>query len=79
MPLSDAALAVALAITIALGAVGLAILAAQPQGSAGHSGPDASCVEWSDGCTVCLRAPAGLACSTPGIACVPGARRCLKR
>lgn len=27
-----------------------------------------ACLEWTDGCMVCLR---GKACSTPGIACTP--------
>jgi hypothetical protein len=42
-----------------------------------QSGPPA-CSEWTDGCIVCARRPEGLACSTPGIACVRGAPRCLK-
>ncbi len=35
----------------------------------------AACVEWSDGCTVCKRTMA-VSCSTPGIACQPGAIVC---
>ncbi|HLH51204.1 MAG TPA: hypothetical protein VKV96_17835 [Roseiarcus sp.] len=29
------------------------------------------CVEWSDGCAICLRDGAAARCSTPGIACQP--------
>ena len=40
-------------------------------------GKDADCVEWTDGCIVCRKSPEGaIACSTPGIACVPEAPRC---
>jgi hypothetical protein len=38
-----------------------------------------TCAEWSDGCIVCQRTDAGLACSMPGIACVPRERQCLRR
>jgi hypothetical protein len=38
-----------------------------------------TCAEWTDGCIVCQRTDEGLACSTPGIACVPGERQCLRR
>lgn len=37
-----------------------------------------TCSEWTDGCVVCARTSQGLACSTPGIACVRQAPRCLK-
>ncbi|MFD0464343.1 hypothetical protein ACFQY9_23455 [Microvirga aerilata] len=40
--------------------------------------PGPSCAEWTNGCVVCRRTPEGLACSTPGIACTPGAPRCLR-
>ncbi|NEU13578.1 hypothetical protein G3T14_15775 [Methylobacterium sp. BTF04] len=40
---------------------------------------DAACAEWSDGCRVCQRSDAGVACSLPGIACVPAAPRCARR
>ncbi|GJD36128.1 hypothetical protein [Methylobacterium aerolatum] len=39
---------------------------------------DPSCLEWSDGCSVCQRLPEGQACSLPGIACEPGPQRCLR-
>jgi hypothetical protein len=38
-----------------------------------------TCAEWSDGCIVCQRTPAGTVCSTPGIACVRAEARCLRR
>jgi hypothetical protein len=42
--------------------------------------PDAACLEWTDGCRTCQRAPAGeAACSNVGIACVPQALRCSRR
>jgi hypothetical protein len=35
------------------------------------------CIEWSDGCAVCARGSDGVAhCSTPGVACQPGAVIC---
>jgi hypothetical protein len=38
---------------------------------------NAQCVEWSDGCAVCLRDEKDAAhCSTPGIACQPAAIAC---
>ncbi|MDP4005157.1 hypothetical protein [Methylobacterium sp. NEAU K] len=40
---------------------------------------DPACLEWSDGCSVCQRLADGPACSLPGIACQPGALRCLRR
>ncbi|WP_245259396.1 hypothetical protein [Methylobacterium sp. 77] len=51
--------------------------------SHGRSGPsssadDATCAEWSDGCTICQRHAEGLACSLPGIACVPQEQHCLR-
>lgn len=35
----------------------------------GAANPD--CAEWTDLCTVCARVPEGIACSTPGVACLP--------
>ena len=36
-----------------------------------------TCGEWSNGCQVCTRPAAGeMQCSTPGIACTPGAPVC---
>lgn len=29
------------------------------------------CAEWTDLCTICARVPDGIACSTPGVACLP--------
>jgi hypothetical protein len=39
---------------------------------------DPGCLEWTDGCRVCQRLAEGPACSLPGIACEPGAPRCLR-
>jgi hypothetical protein len=39
---------------------------------AGHP----ECQEWTDGCMVCKRVADKLACSTPGIACLPVATIC---
>ena len=37
----------------------------------------AACMEWSDGCSLCIRLAAGEGkCSTPGIACQPGPVTC---
>ena len=41
---------------------------------------DATCREWSDGCQICLRQDDGaMACSTPGIACLPKPTVCTAR
>lgn len=34
------------------------------------------CLEWSNGCQICARGERETACSTPGIACVPGVIVC---
>ena len=42
--------------------------------------PDATCMEWTDGCRTCQKPPAGEAiCSNVGIACVSQALRCTRR
>ena len=42
--------------------------------------PNPACLEWTDGCRVCQRAPNGEAsCSNVGIACVPKAEECTRR
>jgi len=53
---------------------------AAPSGARPLSGPDASCLEWTDGCRTCQR-PAGgeAACSNVGIACVPKEAQCTRR
>ncbi|SCZ09847.1 hypothetical protein [Microvirga guangxiensis] len=79
MPERTEFFAVALAAIIALLIVAFAVIA-------GASAPrrdeqavqEPTCSEWTDGCIVCSRNPQGLACSTPGIACVRQAPRCLK-
>jgi hypothetical protein len=38
-----------------------------------------SCLEWTDGCTICTKAETGEPhCSTPGIACQPAGLQCKK-
>jgi hypothetical protein len=38
-----------------------------------------SCLEWTDGCTICVKSDTGaVACSTPGIACQPAGLQCKK-
>jgi hypothetical protein len=77
MSANQEGLAVTVAITAAAAAVVLAVLVALlGQPSAG--GPSASCQEWTDSCVICSRTPLGVACSTPGIACVRGPIQCLK-
>ncbi|MBF9197021.1 hypothetical protein [Microvirga terrestris] len=77
----DEALAVTLSIAVALLVAAFAIIAsatAVSQAPSQGSAPGPSCAEWTDSCVVCRRVPEGLACSTPGIACVPSAPRCLR-
>jgi len=80
MPGRDEALAVTLSIAAALLVVTLAVVAAAGAGPASTQGgpPGPACAEWTDSCVICRRTPEGLACSTPGIACVPSAPRCLR-
>ncbi len=41
---------------------------------------DATCREWGNGCQICLRQDDGaIACSTPGIACLPKPTVCTAR
>jgi hypothetical protein len=43
----------------------------------GYGLQNVQCLEWSDGCSICLRDEKGAAhCSTPGIACQPAAIAC---
>jgi hypothetical protein len=63
---------------------GTVLLGALVPGPARHQvaaapGEDTTCAEWGDGCHVCRRAEGAVACSLPGIACVPQATRCLRR
>jgi hypothetical protein len=69
-------LLVAFAVTVfaVFAGVGAAGLSQAPQGAVAEP----SCSEWTDGCVVCTRTPQGLACSTPGIACVKTQPRCLR-
>jgi hypothetical protein len=44
-----------------------------------YSGDNPSCLEWTDGCTICAKIDADTpACSTPGIACQPAGIQCKK-
>jgi hypothetical protein len=72
--------AVALAFVVALVITIFAVFAGALAGSPADRGgaPAAACAEWTDGCVICSRTPQGLACSTPGIACVRGPERCLR-
>lgn len=76
----DEALAVSLAILTALMMTVLGLMAGALAGSpaVGQADSEPACSEWTDGCIVCARTPQGLACSTPGIACVRQAPRCLR-
>lgn len=66
---------------IILGAVLIGTLAPAPHRPVATVAPsaDSTCAEWGDGCRVCQRQEEGAACSLPGIACVAGAMRCLRR
>ncbi|PVE25861.1 hypothetical protein DC522_03575 [Microvirga sp. KLBC 81] len=72
--------AVLLAAVVALVIVAFAVVAgaSAPLQAEGQAVQEPTCSEWTDGCIVCARTPQGLACSTPGIACVRQAPRCLK-
>lgn len=51
-----------------------------PAGAAILAPPDATCLEWTDGCRVCQKlAPDNMPCSNVSIACAPQPPRCLKR
>lgn len=71
---------VLLAAIIALVIVAFAVVAGASASSpsGGQTAADPACSEWTDGCVVCSRTGQGLACSTPGIACVPQAMHCLR-
>lgn len=71
-------LAVLLAAIVALVIVAFAVAAGASAPAPEQTTQDPACSEWTDGCIVCARTPQGLACSTPGIACVRQAPRCLK-
>ena len=73
-----------LALVIVLGTVALAHVLPSPKPADAPSTPasfekEPTCAEWSDGCIVCQRTDTGIACSMPGIACVPQQRQCLRR
>jgi hypothetical protein len=65
---------------IVLAAVLIGTLAPAPHRAAAVApSADPTCAEWGDGCRVCQRREEGAACSLPGIACVAGETRCLRR
>ena len=48
--------------------------AATPASARPLAAPNAACLEWTDGCRVCVKPNSGDAsCSNPGIACTPRA------
>ncbi|MGU3358696.1 hypothetical protein ACLBWX_00015 [Methylobacterium sp. M6A4_1b] len=67
------------ALTAATVLIGAAVPA--PSHPRAHAEPsaDTACAEWGDGCRVCQRGADGIACSLPGIACVPKEQSCLRR
>lgn len=45
-----------------------------------YAGDNPSCLEWTDGCTICTKPESGEPhCSTPGIACQPAGIQCKKK
>jgi hypothetical protein len=54
---------------------------ASSPGTAKPAGPDATCLEWTNGCRVCQREAANseVSCSNVGIACVPKKQECTRR
>jgi hypothetical protein len=74
--ISAVLLAAAIALAVATFAVFAGALGTPQAGD--RPAPEPACSEWTDGCIVCARTAQGLACSTPGIACVRGTPRCLK-
>jgi hypothetical protein len=65
--------------TVALAHVLPSVRPAGPPSTPASFENEPTCAEWTDGCIVCQRTETGTACSMPGIACVPGARQCLRR
>jgi hypothetical protein len=46
---------------------------------ASYASDNPSCLEWTDGCTICAKSRTDApACSTPGIACQPAGIQCKK-
>jgi hypothetical protein len=44
-----------------------------------YANDNPSCLEWTDGCTICAKSETGaIACSTPGIACQKAGLQCKK-
>jgi hypothetical protein len=51
-----------------------------PAGPGAFAPPDATCLEWTDGCRTCQKPPSGeIACSNVGLACTAQAPRCTRR
>lgn len=79
-PGRDGLIAAAIAgLVLATVLIGLLVPAAPGHRAAYAPGGDSSCAEWNDGCRVCQRVGDEVACSLPGIACVPAAPQCLRR
>ena len=52
----------------------VSVLVSTPSADNPYNPPDAACIEWTDGCRVCVKPASGEAtCSNPGIACTPRA------
>lgn len=92
-PMVGAAAAYFLAATYFLASLALACLSAspalagiEPRRATGefsapvqaYGGSNPRCVEWTDGCVICLRDESGGHCSTPGPACQPVEIRCAR-
>jgi hypothetical protein len=53
--------------------------ASRPVSIQAYATDNPSCLEWTDGCTICAKSDTGaVACSTPGIACQPAGLQCKK-
>ncbi len=50
--------------------------APKPAGVQAYGKQNPACLEWTDGCVICVRQGEAIHCSTPGITCQPGALVC---
>ena len=53
-----------------------ALKAGAPISIAAYGRQNPQCVEWTDGCAVCVASAGKAQCSTPGIACTPAGLTC---
>lgn len=67
------------ALVVATVLIGVLVPGVPVHRASGPPSEDATCAEWNDGCRVCQRVPGEVACSLPGIACVPAESHCLRR